>query len=114
MICREFRGLWEGIERADSIVFNPHKWLGVQFDLSAHFVKNSTDLVQTLAIKPDYLKTHGRDGIINYSEWSIPLGRRFRALKLWFMLRCYGLRELRKRIRNHVLWSKNLSEKINI
>lgn len=112
MICKEFRRLWEGIERADSIVFNPHKWLGVQFDLSAHFVKNSTDLVQTLAIKPDYLKTHGRDGIINYSEWSIPLGRRFRALKLWFMLRCYGLKELRKRIRNHVLWSKNLSEKI--
>ncbi len=112
MICEEFRELWKGIERADSIVFNPHKWLGVQFDLSAHFVKNPSDLVRTLAIKPDYLKTHGRDGVINYSEWSIPLGRRFRALKLWFLLRCYGLEELRNRIRNHVLWSRELSEKI--
>ena len=92
MICDEFRSLWRGVEEADSVVLNPHKWLGVQFDLSAHFLKNPADLVQTLAIRPDYLKTFGRDGVINYSEWSIPLGRRFRALKLWFLLRCYGLK----------------------
>ena len=110
MICPEFRELWDGIDAADSIVFNPHKWLGVQFDCSAHFLKNPEDLVRTLAIQPEYLKTHGQDGLINYSEWSIPLGRRFRALKLWFLLRNYGLEELRNRIRNHVEWSLVMAE----
>ena len=110
MICPEFRELCDGIDAADSIVFNPHKWLGVQFDCSAHFLKNPEDLVRTLAIQPEYLKTHGQDGLINYSEWSIPLGRRFRALKLWFLLRNYGLEELRNRIRNHVEWSLVMAE----
>jgi aromatic-L-amino-acid decarboxylase len=86
MICPEFRTLWEGVDTADSIVFNPHKWLGAQFDCSAHFIADPESLV-TLAIQPEYLKTHGADGIINYSEWSVPLGRRFRALKLWFLIR---------------------------
>jgi aromatic-L-amino-acid decarboxylase len=113
MICPEFRHYWPGVERADSIVFNPHKWLGVQFDCSAHFLKNPDDLVRTLAISPEYLKTHGHDGIINYSEWSVPLGRRFRALKLWFVIRTYGLEGLRARLRNHVKWSENLCEKLS-
>lgn len=112
MICPEFRHYWPGVERADSIVFNPHKWLGVQFDCSAHFLKNPDDLVQTLAISPEYLKTHGKDGIINYSEWSVPLGRRFRALKIWFVLRTYGLEGLRERLRNHVTWSNALHDKL--
>lgn len=110
MICPEFRTLWQGVEHADSVVFNPHKWLGTQFDLSAHFVKSPEDLTRTLAIKPEYLRTHGADGIINYSEWSVPLGRRFRALKLWFLIRAYGLVGLRERIRNHVKWSQELAE----
>ncbi|WP_293573071.1 pyridoxal-dependent decarboxylase [Phaeobacter sp.] len=112
MICPEYRHYWPGIERADSIVFNPHKWLGVQFDCSAHFLKNPDDLVQTLAISPEYLKTHGRDGIINYSEWSVPLGRRFRALKIWFLIRTYGLDGLRDRLRNHINWSTALHNKL--
>ncbi|MEH7830205.1 pyridoxal phosphate-dependent decarboxylase family protein [Gemmobacter denitrificans] len=112
MICPEFRSLWAGIEGADSVVFNPHKWLGVQFDCAAHFLRDPDSLVQTLAIRPEYLKTHGADGIINYSEWSIPLGRRFRALKLWFVLRHYGLEGLRGRIRNHVRWSVALADKL--
>lgn len=112
MICPEYRDLWEGVNQADSIVFNPHKWLGTQFDLSAHFVKSPEALTQTLAIQPEYLKTHGADGIINYSEWSVPLGRRFRALKLWFMIRAYGLDGLRQMIRNHVNWSQDLAEKL--
>lgn len=112
MICPEFRHYWPGIERADSIVFNPHKWLGVQFDCSAHFLRNPEDLVRTLAIQPEYLKTHGHDGIINYSEWSVPLGRRFRALKIWFLLRAYGLEGLRNRLRNHVAWSADLHDKL--
>ncbi|MBR9652109.1 pyridoxal phosphate-dependent decarboxylase family protein [Thalassovita aquimarina] len=112
MICPEYRELWQGVEAADSIVFNPHKWLGTQFDLSAHFVKSPEDLTRTLAIQPEYLKTHGADGIINYSEWSVPLGRRFRALKLWFLIRAYGLDGLRRMIRNHVTWSQGLAERL--
>ncbi|MEP2718813.1 pyridoxal-dependent decarboxylase [Pseudophaeobacter sp.] len=114
MICSEYRHYWPGVERADSIVFNPHKWLGVQFDCSAHFLKNPDDLVQTLAISPEYLKTHGKDGIINYSEWSVPLGRRFRALKIWFLIRTYGLEGLRQRLRNHVNWSKKLHDTLTV
>jgi len=112
MICPEFRNLWAGIDDADSIVFNPHKWLGVQFDCSAHFLKNPDDLVKTLAISPEYLKTHGADGVINYSEWSVPLGRRFRALKLWFVIRAYGLDGLRARLRDHITWSGQLHDKL--
>jgi aromatic-L-amino-acid decarboxylase len=112
MICPEFRALWAGIEGADSLVFNPHKWLGAQFDCSAHFLADPASLVKTLAIQPEYLKTHGRDGVINYSEWSLPLGRRFRALKLWFLLRSYGLEALRQRLRNHVAWAEGLADQL--
>ena len=112
MICPEFRHYWAGAEQADSIVFNPHKWLGAQFDCSVQFVRDPESLVRTLAIKPEYLKTHGRDGIINYSEWTVPLGRRFRALKLWFLLRAHGLEGLRTMIRNHVAWSEKLAERL--
>jgi aromatic-L-amino-acid decarboxylase len=112
MICPEYRELWEGVEDADSVVFNAHKWLGAQFDCSTHFIKDPADLVRTLAIQPEYLKTHGQDGIINYSEWSVPLGRRFRALKLWFLIRAHGLEGLREMIRNHVNWSRDLAKRL--
>jgi aromatic-L-amino-acid decarboxylase len=112
MICPEFRHLWAGSEQADSIVFNPHKWLGAQFDCSVQFVRDPESLVKTLAIRPEFLRTHGRDGVINYSEWTVPLGRRFRALKLWFVLRAYGLEGLRAMIRNHVSWSGKLAERL--
>ncbi len=113
MICPEFQHLWAGVDGVDSVVFNPHKWMGVQFDCSAHFLKNPADLVRTLAIQPEYLKTHGQGGFINYSEWSVPLGRRFRALKLWFMLRVYGMEDLRSRVRNHVSWATSLAKRLN-
>lgn len=112
MICPEFRHFWAGIDDVDSIVFNPHKWLGAQFDCSVQFVRDPDVLVKTLAIKPEYLKTHGKDGIINYSEWSVPLGRRFRALKLWFLLRAHGLGGLREMIRNHVAWAAALAARL--
>lgn len=112
MICPEFRRLWQGIERAHSLVLNPHKWLGAQFDCSTHFLRDPDALVRTLAIHPEFLKTHGRDGIVNYSEWSIPLGRRFRALKIWFLLRAYGLERLRGMIRNHVRWSEAMAGRL--
>jgi aromatic-L-amino-acid decarboxylase len=113
MICPEFRHFWTGVEQADSVVFNPHKWLGANFDCSAHFLRDPDSLVRTLAIHPEFLKTHGHDGIINYSEWSVPLGRRFRALKIWFLLRAYGLEGLRKMIRDHVRWSEQLAARLS-
>ena len=112
MICPEFREMWAGVEQADSVVLNPHKWLGAQFDCTAHFLREPSDLVRTLAIRPSFLETLGRDGILNYSEWSVPLGRRFRALKLWFLIRAHGLEGLRAMIRNHVTWSRDLAERL--
>ena len=112
MICPEFRDLWAGAELADSIVLNPHKWLGAPMECSLHLVRNPDDLVRTMAIQPEYLKTHGKDGIVNFSEWSVQLGRRFRALKIWFLLRYHGLDNLRQRIRNHVEWSQGLAARL--
>jgi len=112
MICDEFRHLWTGAERADSIVLNPHKWLGAPMECSLHLVREPELLTRTMAIKPSYLKTRGKDDVVNFSEWSVQLGRRFRALKVWFLLRFYGLEDLRQRIRNHVTWSQSLVEKL--
>lgn len=106
MICPEFRPLWAGVEGADSIVFNPHKWLGAQFDCAIQFLADPGPQVRTLGLRPTYLETAGREEITNFNEWTVPLGRRFRALKLWFTLRAYGLSGLRDRIRNHVTWAR--------
>lgn len=106
MICPEFRHLWQGVEGADSIVFNPHKWLGVQFDCAIQFLRDPTAQVKTLGLRPTYLETAGREEIVNFNEWTVPLGRRFRALKIWFTLRAYGLKGLRARIRSHVAWAQ--------
>ena len=113
MICPEYRLLWEGVEEADSIVFNPHKWLGAQADCSVQFLSNPTAQINTLGLRPDYLQTLEQDEVTNFNEWTIPLGRRFRALKLWFLLRAYGLKGLRKIIRNHIKWVEELEEKLN-
>lgn len=110
MICPEFRHLWAGIEGADSIVFNPHKWLGAQFDCAVQFLADPTRQVKTLGLRPVYLETAGREEVVNFNEWTVPLGRRFRALKLWFTLRAYGLTGLRARIRDHVLWASELAD----
>ena len=110
MICPEFRDLWAGIEAADSVVFNPHKWLGAQFDCAVQFLRDPTPQVKTLGLRPSYLETAGKEDIVNFNEWTVPLGRRFRALKLWFTLRAYGLEGLRARIRNHVAWSVEACE----
>ncbi len=109
MICPEFRGLMRGAERADSLVFNPHKWLFTHFDCSAHFVRDPKALTDTLGLRPSYLRTLGREGVTDYNEWSVPLGRRFRALKLWFVIRSYGVEELRAMIRRHVAWAEELA-----
>jgi aromatic-L-amino-acid decarboxylase len=112
MICQEFRDdFWAGVEGYDSIVINPHKWLGAQFDCSVQFLRDATPQLNTLKIEPEYLKTTGA-AVTNYSEWTIPLGRRFRALKLWFLFRSYGLDGLKERLRNHVLWAGDICELI--
>jgi len=113
MICPEFRSIWQGIELADSIVFNPHKWLGANFDCSIQFLRQPEHQIKTLSIKPSYLQTLEEDRIDNYSEWCIPLGRRFRALKLWFLIRAYGIEGLQTRIRNHIAWAKNAAQSIS-
>ncbi len=102
LLLPEWRHLAAGVERADSFVFNPHKWLGVNFDCSAHFVRDADELVRTFEILPAYLATRERGRVVDYRDWGIPLGRRFRALKLWFVLRLYGLEGLRAMIRRHV------------
>lgn len=112
MICPELRDVWAGVEDADSIVVNPHKWLGAQQHCTAHFVRDPASLTRTLAAKPDYLHTLGLGEVVNYSEWGVPLGRQFRALKLWFVLRAYGLDGLRTMIRNHITWSRKLCNKL--
>lgn len=112
MICPEFRALWDGTELADSIVVNPHKWLGAPMECSAHFVRDPAMLQRTLSITPEYLKTRDHDDIVNFSEWSVQLGRRFRALKVWFLFRAYGLEGLRDMIRNHVQWSVKLARQL--
>ena len=109
MICPEFRSLWAGVEGTDSIVFNPHKWLGAQFDCAVQFLRDPGPQVKTLGLRPTYLETAGREEVVNFNEWTVPLGRRFRALKLWFTLRAYGLEGLRARIRNHVTWAQDLA-----
>jgi len=112
MICPEFRGLMQGADEADSFVFNPHKWLFTNFDCSAHFVKDPKALTDTLGLQPAYLRTLGREELVDYSEWSVPLGRRFRALKLWFVIRSYGVGALQSMIRQHVAWAQELAELI--
>lgn len=101
-ICPEFRYLMKGIERADSFNFNPHKWLLVNFDCSAMWLKDPSWLVNAFNVDPLYLK-HEQQGLApDYRHWQIPLGRRFRALKLWFVLRLYGLENLQAHIRKHI------------
>ena len=112
MICPEFRSLWDGVDAADSIVVNPHKWLGVQFDCTVQFLADPAPQVRTLGLRPDFLETLGQGPVTDFNEWTVPLGRRFRALKLWFVLRAYGLDGLRTRIRNHVAWSQALARRM--
>jgi aromatic-L-amino-acid decarboxylase len=99
MILPECRWMWEGIERADSLVFNPHKWLGATFDCSLYFVRDSEHLVRVMSTSPSYLQTTADGAVKNYRDWGIALGRRFRALKLWCLIRSEGVSGLQARLR---------------
>lgn len=107
MILPECRWMWKGIERADSLVLNPHKWLGAAFDCSVYYVRDSEHLVRVMSTNPSYLRTAVDGRVRNYRDWGIPLGRRFRALKLWFLIREQGVSGLQARLRrdlDHARW----------
>jgi aromatic-L-amino-acid decarboxylase len=113
MICPEFRWMWDGVEAADSLVFNPHKWLGTAFDLSAYYVRDPQHLVRVMGTDPSYLRT-AQDGVArNLRDWGIPLGRRFRALKLWLLIREYGVEGLQRRIRRDVANAQWLKQRVD-
>ncbi len=101
-IVPELRDFMKGAEKADSFVFNPHKWMLTNFDCSAYFVRDPLLLQQTFSILPEYLKTSATNQVNNYRDWGIPLGRRFRALKLWFVIRNYGVEGIRQMIKKHL------------
>ena len=101
-ILPECRRHFDGIELADSFVFNPHKWLFTNFDCSAYFVRDVPTLLRTFGAAPEYLRTAHDARVVNYRDWGIQLGRRFRALKLWFVIRSYGVEGLRRVLREHI------------
>lgn len=103
-LCPEFRHLHDGLEIADSYCFNPHKWMFTNFDCSCFYVADRAVLVRTLSVLPEYLRNQATESgtVIDYRDWHIPLGRRFRALKLWFVIRHYGIEGLQFHVRRHV------------
>jgi aromatic-L-amino-acid/L-tryptophan decarboxylase len=103
-LCPEFRHIHNGIESADSYCFNPHKWMFTNFDCDCFYVDDRKTLIQTLSVLPEYLRNKATESgaVIDYRNWQIPLGRRFRSLKLWFVLRHYGTEGLQYHIREHV------------
>ena len=110
-LCREFRGPFDGLELADSYCFNPHKWMFTNFDCSCFYVANRGELIRTLSILPEYLRNQATESgaVIDYRDWQVPLGRRFRALKLWFVLRAFGVAGLQERVRQHVALARDLA-----
>ncbi|PAU92922.1 aspartate aminotransferase family protein [Aliifodinibius salipaludis] len=112
LLLPEMRWMNKGIEYADSFVFNPHKWMFTNFDCSAFYVQDEALLVRTFEIMPEYLKTPEDQRVKNYRDWGIPLGRRFRALKLWFVMRSYGIEGLQEKIRQHIRLGQQLKEEI--
>jgi len=113
MLLPECRRLWQGVEAADSLVFNPHKWMGATFDCSTYFVRDPGHLVQVMSTHPSYLKTGQDAQVKNFRDWGIPLGRRFRALKLWFLIREQGVRALQARIRRDLSNARWLAEQVD-
>lgn len=103
-LCPEFRHILDGLELADSYCFNPHKWMFTNFDCDCFYVADRSVLIETLSVLPEYLRNQATESgaVIDYRDWHIPLGRRFRSLKLWFVIRHYGVEGLRAHVRRHV------------
>jgi aromatic-L-amino-acid decarboxylase len=115
MICPEFRKYQPGLEKVDSYVFNPHKWLLTNFDCSAFYVADRRPMLDALQITPPYLRSaqSSSEEVVDYRDWQVPLGRRFRALKLWWVVRTYGAEGLRNMIRSHVALANTLADRIS-
>ncbi len=113
LILEEKRDLLKGAEFIDSFVFNPHKWMMTNFDCSAYFVRNPEQLIRTMSVNPEYLKTSHDQQVNNYRDWGIQLGRRFRALKLWFVIRQYGVEGIKEIIRNHIALAEWFAGKVS-
>jgi aromatic-L-amino-acid/L-tryptophan decarboxylase len=109
--CPEFRHIHRGLEFADSYCFNPHKWMFTNFDCDCFFLRDRAQLIRTLSVLPEYLKNKASasGAVIDYRDWQIPLGRRFRALKLWFVIRSFGVAGLQERIRRHVALARDFA-----
>jgi aromatic-L-amino-acid/L-tryptophan decarboxylase len=112
MLCPEFRPLQNGVELADSYDFNPHKWMFTSFDCSCFWVADRKALIRTLSILPEYLRNQATESgaVIDYRDWHIQLGRRFRSLKLWFVIRHYGIEGLQHHIRQHVRLAQQFAD----
>jgi aromatic-L-amino-acid decarboxylase len=108
-IIPELRWILDGVEHADSLVFNPHKWMLVNFDLTAYFVRDVDTLLRVFTVTPEFLRTRHDKDVANFRDWGIQLGRRFRALKLWFVIRSYGVEGLRAVIRRHVALAREFA-----
>jgi aromatic-L-amino-acid decarboxylase len=113
LILPEYQWMLEGRELIDSFIFNPHKWMFTNFDCSAFFTRDTGSLIRTFEILPEYLKTRSRGQVNDYRDWGVPLGRRFRALKLWSVIRSYGTDKLREKVRYHTMLAKTLAENIS-
>src|SRR5262249_24553927 len=114
MILPECRALWHGVERADSLVVNPHKWLGVAFDCTLYYVRDAEHLVRVMSTNPSYLQSAADGRVKNFRDWGIPLGRRFRALKLWFLIREQGVASLQARLRRDLANAQWLAEQVRV
>lgn len=112
LVLPAYRHHARGLEQADSFVFNPHKWLLTNFDCTAYYVKDTQALRQTFEILPEYLKTRTQKQVNDYRDWGIPLGRRFRALKLWFVMRSYGAEGIRQVIRGHMDMAQHVLQQV--
>jgi len=112
MILPEMRHMWLGIEGADSIVINPHKWLGVAFDCTLYYVRDPQHLIRVMSTNPSYLRSSVDEKVKNLRDWGLPLGRRFRALKLWFLIREQGVDALQARLRRDLHNAQWLAEQI--
>jgi len=110
-VCPEFRYLNEGLEKAASYCFNPHKWMLTNFDCNCFYVADRRPLNNAMSVLPEYLKNKNseKEEVIDYRDWQIPLGRRFRSLKLWFVIRSYGIRGIQSFIRHHVFLARNFA-----
>jgi aromatic-L-amino-acid decarboxylase len=113
-VCPEFRWLHHGLDQADSYCMNPHKWLLTNFDCDAFYVADRAALLRALSVLPEYLRNQATESgaVIDYRDWQIPLGRRFRALKLWFVIRWYGASGLRRHIRHHVSLAREFADRV--